>query len=153
MSESSESRIASTSVRLTTRGLRRVRSDPNRPRFFLAPAGHGQEPKEEASKPQAKPTRLSGNGDRTTKKFQLAQGLVLWKIEHDGRSNFQVELLDDEGNEVNMPINHIGRYNGSQAGHVRQAGKYRLQVKADGAWSVTVDLNIAADADWTVSVD
>jgi hypothetical protein len=70
----------------------------------LVAAGDGQEPKDDAAKPQTKPTRFSGNGGRATEKSRLDQCLVLWIIEHGGRSNFQVQLLDEAGIEVNTPI-------------------------------------------------
>jgi hypothetical protein len=105
----------------------------------LALGGYSQEPKGDAPKAKAPTARLSGHGDRASKRFSLEQGLVIWKITHDGESNFQIHLLDDEGNEVDLPLNHIGQYEGSQAGHIRRAGLYRLQVKADGAWSVTIE--------------
>lgn len=105
----------------------------------FVPASRGDEPRSDAARPAPEPTQLSGKGDRATRTFSLEPGLVIWKVEHEGRSNFQVHLLNEQGDEVDLPVNHIGRYTGSQAGHVRHAGKHRLQVKADGAWKVTLE--------------
>jgi hypothetical protein len=107
--------------------------------IFFTLGGYGQEAERDAAKPERQPTCLSGRGDRASKKFALKQGLVIWKITHTGESNFQIRLLDEGGNEVNFPLNRIGRYDGSQAGHIRRSGNYRLQVTADGDWSVSID--------------
>lgn len=85
------------------------------------------------------PIKLTGRGDRATKKFNLEEGLAFWKITHNGRSNFKVHLLDEKGDEVDLPVNQIGRYDGIQAGNIRRAGSYRLQVNADGAWAIEVE--------------
>ena len=106
--------------------------------LFLSVAGYGGEPKTDAPRPEADPVKLSGRGDCATKAFPLADGLTTWTVSHEGRSNFKVHLIDDQGDEAALWVNEIGRHSGTRAGNVRKAGKYRLQVEADGGWSVTV---------------
>ena len=87
----------------------------------------------------APPIQLSGKGDQASSKFQMQAGLSTWKITHDGRSNFKVSLLGSDGREVDMPVNEIGRYSGTQVVRVAKAGEYLLNVNADGKWSATIE--------------
>ena len=84
------------------------------------------------------PVKLSGTGEQATGRFRLQGGLSTWHFTHDGKSNFQVTLLKSDGKRSDMTLNEIGRYNGTQAVRVPQAGEYLLNVHADGKWSVTI---------------
>jgi hypothetical protein len=87
----------------------------------------------------APPIQLSGKGDQASSKFQLQAGLSTWKVTHDGRSNFKVSLLASDGKEVDMPVNEIGHYSGTQVVRVAKAGEYLLNVNGDGKWTATIE--------------
>jgi hypothetical protein len=81
---------------------------------------------------------LSGKGDQASRQFTLRAGLSTWQVKHEGRSNVQVALLNQDGRQVDMPVNEIGRFQGTLAVRVAKAGDNLLNVKADGKWSVTI---------------
>jgi hypothetical protein len=94
------------------------------------PAGKAADPSD--NQPALAPIRLSGKGDQASAKFELQAGLSTWHVTHDGRSNVQISLLKGDGKEVDMPLNEIGRYDGTLVVRVAKAGPYLLNVKADG---------------------
>jgi len=81
---------------------------------------------------------LTGKGDQASQKFSLQAGLSLWQVEHDGRHNFQVSLLNQEGREVSMPLNEIGTWKGTLLVGIAKPGEYLLNVRADGKWAITI---------------
>jgi hypothetical protein len=96
------------------------------------------EPEQSAKAPALAPIELSGKGDQVSDKFSVEAGLSTWQVSHDGRSNFQVSLLNDEGREIDMAINEIGAFKGTLVVRVPKAGAHVLSVKADGKWAVTI---------------
>ncbi|MBV9125299.1 MAG: hypothetical protein JO112_18230 [Planctomycetes bacterium] len=95
--------------------------------------------KDRASVPQAAaPIPLAGQGDEVSEKIHLEGGLSTWTVTHDGRHNLQVELLNSEGQSVAMPVNEIGAFRGTLVVRVGKAGDYRVNVRADGRWTVTI---------------
>jgi hypothetical protein len=125
------------------------------PTATLSPAVNGNDTPAPQSEPPASPSgkaadksdkqsalapiKKSGKGDQASTKFELQAGLSTWQITHDGRSNVQISLLKGDGKEVDMPLNEIGRYNGTKVVRVNKAGEYLLNVKADGKWTVTIE--------------
>lgn len=95
----------------------------------------------EGAEPQPEPLEFSGTGPQATEPFELSAGLARFEMTHQGESNFIVELLDEEGNEVGMfsLVNEIGPYDGSQAVQIPEDGTYLLNVDADGAWTIRVE--------------
>lgn len=80
---------------------------------------------------------LSGRGQTATTGFGVEGGLTVFRMKHQGSSNFQVELLNEGGDTVEYLANVIGRYDGATAAGIDR-GRYTLQINADGPWSVTV---------------
>jgi hypothetical protein len=83
--------------------------------------------------------KLSGTGDQVSARFSLQAGLSIWQVSHEGRSNFQISLVNRDGDSVDMPINEIGRYRGVRAVRIARSGEYLLNVHADGKWSISID--------------
>lgn len=82
------------------------------------------------------PLALSGKGQQATEMFTLPAGLVVFEMQHDGESNFIVHLIDDQGKRVEYMVSEIGQFNGSKAVRVPSAGRYLLDIAADGNWSI-----------------
>ena len=79
---------------------------------------------------------FEGNGDGVTPEIDLQEGVVVLKAEHQGASNFDVNLLVEEG-ESTLSVEAVGSYAGERAHQVRP-GPLRLEVKADGPWRIEV---------------
>jgi hypothetical protein len=90
------------------------------------------------AQPEAAPVKLAGHGDKASAKFTLQAGLSTWAVRHNGTSNFQISLVDQDGNEASMPVNEIGRFRGTLLVRVAKSGEYLLNVKADGNWTVAI---------------
>jgi hypothetical protein len=87
---------------------------------------------------EAAPIKLTDRGDNVSARFRLQGGISTWAISHDGTSNFQINVVDMDGNDVAMPVNEIGRFRGTLLVRVVKPGEYMLNVKADGGWRVTI---------------
>lgn len=79
--------------------------------------------------------KFSGTGDSATGRFTLDDGFVIIESTHNGSSNFALELLDKNGNPVELVVNEIGSYQGKQAYEI-SAGEYLYNVSASGAWTI-----------------
>lgn len=99
--------------------------------------GHSRLAADEAQ-PEAAPVKLAGHGDSVSAKFTLQAGLSTWTVTHDGSSNFQINLVDQDGNDSGMQVNEIGRFRGTVLVRVAKSGEYLLNVKAEGNWAVTI---------------
>nr|QNO52629.1 hypothetical protein MBLPMMNE_00036 [Methanosarcinales archaeon ANME-1 ERB6] len=89
--------------------------------------------------PTPEPIGLSGTGQEATSKFSLEKGLSIFRMTHDGDSNFAVWLLDDEGDKVDLLVNEIGEFDGSKAVGIKNQGDYILDISADGGWTITIE--------------
>ena len=87
----------------------------------------------------SEPIVLSGTGQEATSKFSLEKGLSIFRMTHDGDSNFIIWLLDEEGNEIVLLVNEIGEFDGSKATSIDNAGIYLLDVSADGNWEISIE--------------
>jgi hypothetical protein len=87
--------------------------------------------------PEPAPIRFSGKGKTATASFEIAGGLTVFGSQHTGSQHFAVQLLDREGNLVELLANVIGSYGGRRVVGLR-AGKYVLNVAADGSWEIQV---------------
>ncbi|MGP4009186.1 hypothetical protein [Streptomyces sp. 4N124] len=84
------------------------------------------------------PIRLSGKGQQATETFTVTDGLAVFHSTCSGcEANFIVELLDSSGQLKDLLVNTIGAYDGSRAQGL-SAGRYRLSMQADAAWTVTI---------------
>jgi hypothetical protein len=81
---------------------------------------------------------LSGFGNKATNIFRLKAGLVRVTYSHNGKSNFGVWLLDDNGTKVELIANEIGVVKGSHAFGIEVEGNYLFDVTADGHWAITI---------------
>jgi autonomous glycyl radical cofactor GrcA len=88
---------------------------------------------------QTATTALSGRGQEATSKFSLEKGLSIFKMTHDGDSNFAIWLLDDEGDKVELLVNKIGDFDGSKAVGIKKHGDHLLDISADGRWAITIE--------------
>ncbi|QLK25388.1 hypothetical protein HYG81_15035 [Natrinema zhouii] len=81
---------------------------------------------------------LEGSGQTVTDEFSVAGGPTVFIFEHNGESNFIVELINAETGEVEtIPVNEIGTTDGAVAVPLGP-GDYYFDVDADGSWSVEV---------------
>lgn len=85
-------------------------------------------------------TNFSGSSSQATELFQLSGGLHTFRMTHQGKENFIVDLLDADGNPVAPMglVNEIGPFDGSKATPVPDDGIYLLVVMADGPWTIDV---------------
>ncbi|MGW3116938.1 hypothetical protein ACWDBW_07275 [Streptomyces sp. NPDC001107] len=82
--------------------------------------------------------RLAGSGKQATQSFTVTDGLAVFHSRCSSCSaNFAVELLDSSGQTKDLLVNTIGAYDGSKAEGLG-AGRYRLNITADTAWSVSI---------------
>lgn len=84
--------------------------------------------------PPPQPITLSGTGQTATEEFSLAAGVWVATFSHSGQRNFIVKSYDTKGEE-DLLVNEIGVWSGQVA--VPGNNKYRLDVQAGGAWTVT----------------
>lgn len=96
------------------------------------------EPKEEVP-PEPAPIVLSGTGQQASQKFTLENGLSVFRMTHDGTSNFSITLMDGEGRRIELLVNEIGRFDGSKAVGISGKGEYLLDISASGGWTVTIE--------------
>lgn len=94
---------------------------------------------------KAKPIELEGSGDTATDTFSLTPGLAFFSAEHTGGSNFVLEFMDENGNQLNLLVNEIGSYNGTTAATIPDSGEYLLNVTADGSWNIDITQSIPSD--------
>jgi tetratricopeptide (TPR) repeat protein len=83
--------------------------------------------------------QFKGQGQQVSPKFRLQNGLVIFRMTHDGRRLFRIWLLDDKGSHVALLASTVGSFNGSKAVGIKQAGTYILNIDADGNWTVQVE--------------
>ena len=77
--------------------------------------------------------------------------MTAFVFEHDGSSNFIVELIDDEsGDTVDVLVNEIGSVRGA-AGTALPDGEYILDVDADGQWSIELGEPYAPENEYGVA--
>jgi hypothetical protein len=95
------------------------------------------EPEPEVVEPEV--ITLSGSGQEATSKFTLEEGLSIFKMSHDGDSNFAIWLMDNNGNNEELLVNEIGEFDGAKAVGIDDGGTYLLDISADGDWSVDIE--------------
>jgi hypothetical protein len=87
---------------------------------------------------QGTPASFKGAGKQVSPFLMLKPGLTIFKMTHDGESNFIVTLLDSNGRLVELLTNVIGTFDGSKAVGIQKSGIYCLNIVADGEWNIEV---------------
>jgi hypothetical protein len=112
--------------------------------------GQKEEPKKEEKKEEKKSglVELSGSGDQVTEAFGLNGGLATFRSSYQNQSQvsslFQMQLTDRSGRDVpgGRVANEVVQVGGTaqpSKGVRVNAGEYRLNVQADGPWTVTIE--------------
>jgi hypothetical protein len=81
------------------------------------------------------PQQFAGHGDGVSGFFRLPPSQHLFRLTHDGQSNFIVWLADRDGREVDLLANEIGPADVSTIAG-QPDGIYFLSINADGNWTV-----------------
>jgi len=88
--------------------------------------------------PEPKPIELKGTGQTATDLFDLQAGIALAEFKHSGTGHGSAALVDSQGNAVELLANGIGEINVSKLVHVRAAGRYLIDISADGPWTANI---------------
>jgi hypothetical protein len=79
---------------------------------------------------------LEGIGYGITPLVELEKGLNVFKMRHNGKGRFTVNLMDRDGHKIESLINTLGEFDGSKPVSVEKPGIYFLNVAGDGYWSI-----------------
>lgn len=90
-------------------------------------------------KSTSKSIHFKGFGQQVSPSFKLQQGLVTFRLTHNGKRNFIVWLLDYQGTRVGLLVNRTGIFNGAKALGIKRAGIFLLDIAADGDWTVNIE--------------
>ena len=106
-------------------------------------------PKIPEAKKLSKIKYFEGTFDTVTEAFYLKLGLVIFRLKNDGKSNFIVGLIDEEGNK-NVFVNQIGKYDGSTSQTIIKEGYYRIEVTLGSSFTGG---GFSSSANWNISVE
>lgn len=81
---------------------------------------------------------LSGSGDTASDIIKLEAGFAVFEGSYLGSGNFIVQLMDENGNNVELLVNEIGSYNGKTFAVINTDGNYYLNVTASAGWNFTI---------------
>jgi micrococcal nuclease len=83
---------------------------------------------------------FKGRGTSSSDLIPLPAGLNVFSLEHWGHGYFSVELMDSNGDLVNLLANTIGPHSATKSIKIPSDGKYLIQVEADqnAPWKVMV---------------
>ena len=91
------------------------------------------------------PLSTSGGGDGIIGPVMLNAGTIPLKATHDGSSNFAIKVFSADGEDMDLVVNEIGEYQGSNAIRVQKnaiiglsPGVHVVVVTADGEWKVDI---------------
>lgn len=88
--------------------------------------------------PKPQPIILTGSGDSVVD-VQKWNSVALMKVTYSGGSNFIVENFDKSGSQMDLLINTIGAYSGSQLIDIFDDDHTsRFQVTASGPWEIQI---------------
>jgi hypothetical protein len=85
------------------------------------------------------PIDVKGSGRKTTDPVALRSGILIAKSTYKGSGNFIVKLVDSNGKESELLANTVGDSSSTRVGRVATAGRYGLNVIADGPWTVRLE--------------
>ncbi|MCL4832720.1 MAG: VCBS repeat-containing protein [Caldilineaceae bacterium] len=80
-----------------------------------------------------------GTGSQTTAAFAVGAGEAAFTIKHDGSTLFTAWLLDSQDNLLALLAEKVGAYDGVMKVAIPLDGNYKLQIRADGKWSVKIE--------------
>jgi hypothetical protein len=80
-------------------------------------------------------SNMAGHGDVITPLFEGNGGPNVIKLTHRGRSNFIVDIYDEDGHCENI-VNEIGFFSGEKVMKLQKNVRYFAIVQADGSWSI-----------------
>ncbi len=88
-------------------------------------------------------TTFSGTGDEATQFFHLSKGLHTFNLSYTGGGNFIVQLLDQDGDQIQNLENAIGSTSGSTAVQIDTSGAYLFDIigssaTAGGSWNIQI---------------
>lgn len=86
------------------------------------------------AKPTASPVVIRGTGQTATDAITLPAPISIGAFTHSGSRNFVVQVV--RGTNQSLLINTIGSYSGTRP--LTGSDPLRLQIEADGAWTVTI---------------
>ncbi|MDQ2049774.1 polysaccharide deacetylase [Natronolimnohabitans sp. A-GB9] len=81
---------------------------------------------------------LEGTGETDTEPFDLAEGIVVGEFTHDGDAAFAASVVPTDGDRDDEALVTEADGDGESM-LVVDAGTYRLEVDADGPWSVDLE--------------
>ena len=84
------------------------------------------------------PIYFNGTGDTVITSFNLELGLTVVASTHSGVRNFVVWLKDSQSANVELFVNEIGAYDGSEPVGITSAGQHVLDIDADGDWTIAI---------------
>lgn len=90
-----------------------------------------------ARAPEPAPFVVKGRNENVSKKFTLQPGIAVFQMDYDGSSNFMVDLLDADGQQIADLVNEIDAFHGSQAAKV-EGGTYFFKVVSSASWAIKV---------------
>ncbi|MBU0457148.1 MAG: hypothetical protein ABH824_03500 [Nanoarchaeota archaeon] len=92
---------------------------------------------------------FSGDSDTVTEQFYLKSGLTIFKLNYEGDSNFQVYLIDGDGDK-SIFVNEVGEYSATKSETISNAGYYRLEVDIGSSFTGS---GFSSKADWSIDVE
>lgn len=81
-------------------------------------------------------TTVTGSGDDVVE-LPVTGIPVIMDITYSGSSNFIIRTVDSEGEDVDLLVNTIGSYSGTQTDYLDYADVTMLSVQSEGDWSIT----------------
>jgi hypothetical protein len=87
---------------------------------------------------QPVPLSMTGVGQHATRFFSLKHGSAIFRMTHNGTSDFAVWLDDVNGKHIDLLANAVGMFDGSRSEDIDRDGIYLLDVNADGDWKIDV---------------
>ena len=88
---------------------------------------------------------FTGTGDGV-EEVSLGGAFTVFSFDHSGESNFAIEVLDENGDMVELVVNEIGAIEGANGFGVPN-GEYTLDITADGDWTVQVGQPLPPEED------
>lgn len=92
---------------------------------------------------------FNGDSDTVTDPIYLKQGLTIYKLKYSGDSNFQVYLIDEEGDK-SIFVNEAGKYDATKSEKITKEGYYRLEVEIGTSFT---EGGFSSNADWSIIVE
>lgn len=83
--------------------------------------------------------RLEGEGQSFTTPFSLDAGGALFKMQHNGKGTFGMQLVGSTGRNIDLLASGTGPFDGSKTVNIETKGTYFVSVIADGKWSIIIE--------------